>query len=254
MSQSCSSQVVEALRRNVNSVVKIFTVLTAALISFSSHVGVVHAAQQARENASSWFTTPFGIIYRKHARETVPYPAKHAPGTIVVNTKERYLYFVLGEGQALRYTIGVGKEGHAWAGTNMISAKREWPDWSPTPNIKKRDPSLPNYMKGGETNPLGARALYLGSTIIGVGFAIAAASVAAACVAVAYLAITLTAAMRGEEAHLTEKFGTAYPAYREGRAPDGQRRFSMTRVMSNREYRAVVGLGAMLALLWWKVL
>ena len=165
MSQSCSSQVVEALRRNVNSVVKIFTVLTAALISFSSHVGVVHAAQQARENASSWFTTPFGIIYRKHARETVPYPAKHAPGTIVVNTKERYLYFVLGEGQALRYTIGVGKEGHAWAGTNMISAKREWPDWSPTPNIKKRDPSLPNYMKGGETNPLGARALYLGSTM-----------------------------------------------------------------------------------------
>ena len=165
MSQSCSSQVVEALRRNVNSVVKVFTVLTAALISFSSHVGVVHAAQQARENASSWFTTPFGIIYRKHARETVPYPAKHAPGTIVVNTKERYLYFVLGEGQALRYTIGVGKEGHAWAGTNMISAKREWPDWSPTPNIKKRDPSLPNYMKGGEINPLGARALYLGSTM-----------------------------------------------------------------------------------------
>jgi lipoprotein-anchoring transpeptidase ErfK/SrfK len=165
MSQSCSSQVVEALRRNVNSVVKVFTFLTAALISFSSHVGVVHAAQQARENASSWFTTPFGIIYRKHARETVPYPAKHAPGTIVVNTKERYLYFVLGEGQALRYTIGVGKEGHAWAGTNMISAKREWPDWSPTPNIKKRDPSLPNYMKGGETNPLGARALYLGSTM-----------------------------------------------------------------------------------------
>ena len=96
--------------------------------------------------------------------------------------------------------------------------------------------------------------LYLGSTIIGVGFAIAAASVAAACVAVAYLAITLTAAMRGEEAHLTEKFGTAYPAYREGRAPGGQRRFSMTRVISNREYRAVVGLGAVLALLWWKVL
>ena len=90
--------------------------------------------------------------------------------------------------------------------------------------------------------------------IIGVGFAIAAASVAAACVVVAYLAITLTAAMRGEEAHLTEKFGTAYPAYREGRAPGGQRRFSMTRVMSNREYRAVAGLGAVLALLWWKVL
>jgi protein-S-isoprenylcysteine O-methyltransferase Ste14 len=96
--------------------------------------------------------------------------------------------------------------------------------------------------------------LYLGSSIIGVGFAIAAASVAAASVVVAYLAITLTAAMRGEEAHLTEKFGTAYPEYREGRARGGQRHFSLTRVMSNREYRAVAGLGAVLALLWWKVL
>ena len=70
----------------------------------------------------------------------------------------------------------------------------------------------------------------------------------------AYLAITLTAAMRSEEAHLTEKFGAAYPAYREGRAPGGQRRFSLARVIANREYRAVAGLGAVLALLWWKVL
>jgi protein-S-isoprenylcysteine O-methyltransferase Ste14 len=96
--------------------------------------------------------------------------------------------------------------------------------------------------------------LYLGSTIVGVGFAIAAASVWAGAVVLGYLALTLTAAMRGEEAHLTEKFGAAYPDYRDGRAPVGRRRFSMARAMMNREYRAVAGLGLVLALLWWKVL
>jgi lipoprotein-anchoring transpeptidase ErfK/SrfK len=146
-------------------VAKSAIVVIAALLSCGAHSRDANAAQQARENAPSWFSTPFGIVYRKHARETVPYAANHAPGTIVVNTKERYLYFVLGEGKSLRYNIGVGKEGHAWAGTSTISAKREWPDWSPTPNIKKREPHLPNHMKGGETNPLGARALYLGSTM-----------------------------------------------------------------------------------------
>jgi protein-S-isoprenylcysteine O-methyltransferase Ste14 len=96
--------------------------------------------------------------------------------------------------------------------------------------------------------------LYLGSTIIGIGFAVAGSRVGAAVVALGYLAITLTAAMRGEEAHLTEKFGTAYPEYRQGRAPVGERRFSAARVMANREYRAVGGLALVLALLWWKVL
>ena len=140
-------------------------VLIAGSISFAALVGDVNAAQETRANAPSWFTTPFGIVYKKHARETVPYADKHAPGTIVVNTKERYLYFVLGEGKALRYNIGVGREGRSFSGTSTISAKREWPDWSPTPNIKKEQPDLPNHMKGGANNPLGARALYLGSTM-----------------------------------------------------------------------------------------
>lgn len=96
--------------------------------------------------------------------------------------------------------------------------------------------------------------LYLGSTIVGIGFAIAAANVWAGAVVIGYLAVTLTAAMRGEEAHLTQKFGAAYPDYREGRAPVGRRRFSPARVMMNREYRAVAGLALVLALLWWKVL
>jgi lipoprotein-anchoring transpeptidase ErfK/SrfK len=123
------------------------------------------AAPASRENAPSWFTTPFGIIYKIPGRETVSYATKHAPGTIMVNTRERYLYFVLSEGKAIRYTIGVGKEGYGWAGVSKISLKREWPDWSPTPNIRKEHPGLPGHMKGGSDNPLGARALYLGSTL-----------------------------------------------------------------------------------------
>jgi hypothetical protein len=94
--------------------------------------------------------------------------------------------------------------------------------------------------------------LYLGSAIIGVGFAIASASVSSAVVVLGYLAVTLTSAMRGEEAHLTEKFGAAYPEYREGRGPAPARRFSLARAMLNREYRAVAGLALVLALLWWK--
>jgi protein-S-isoprenylcysteine O-methyltransferase Ste14 len=96
--------------------------------------------------------------------------------------------------------------------------------------------------------------LYLGSTIIGVGFAIASSSITAAILVLGYLAITLTSAVRGEEAHLTEKFGSAYPDYREGRAPAARRRFSMSRALANREHKAVGGLLLVLAVLWWKVL
>ena len=138
------------------------TVLFAGSCSFAMET---EAAETSRTNAPSWFTTPFGIIYKIHDRETVSYAAKYAPGTIIVNTGERYLYFVLGEGKALRYNIGVGKEGHSWAGVSTISSKREWPGWSPTPNIRKRQPDLPDHMKGGDGNPLGARALYLGATL-----------------------------------------------------------------------------------------
>jgi protein-S-isoprenylcysteine O-methyltransferase Ste14 len=94
--------------------------------------------------------------------------------------------------------------------------------------------------------------LYVGSVIIGVGLGIASASVVVFVVVTAYLAITLTAAIATEEAHLTEKFGSAYPAYREGRAAGERRRFSIARVMRNREYRAIVGLLAAAAILAWK--
>ena len=96
--------------------------------------------------------------------------------------------------------------------------------------------------------------LYAGSTLIGAGLAIASASILVVMLVLAYLAITLHAAIRTEEAHLTQKFGGAYPAYREGRGPHVSRRFSVARVIRNREYRAVIGLAAALALLSWKAL
>ena len=143
-----------------------------AVVSFAGTVLVAGAsvahgagAQQPRANAPFNISTPFGVIYKIPSRDTVPYARAHPPGTIVVSTSERYLYYVLGNGQALRYTIGVGREGRSFSGVSTISAKREWPDWSPTPNIRKEHPELPTYMKGGEQNPLGARALYLGTSL-----------------------------------------------------------------------------------------
>ena len=98
-------------------------------------------------------------------RTTVNFPGNYAPGTIVVNTAERRLYFVTGNGEAIRYGIGVGRDGFRWGGVHKISAKKEWPDWTPPSQMLRRRPDLPRHMKGGEDNPLGARALYLGSTL-----------------------------------------------------------------------------------------
>ena len=85
-------------------------------------------------------------------------------GTIVISTKERRLYYVLGDRQAVEYGVGVGREGFTWSGSKTITRKREWPDWRPPPQMLKRRPDLPRYMAGGMENPLGARALYLGSS------------------------------------------------------------------------------------------
>ncbi len=98
-------------------------------------------------------------------RSTVMYPSNYAPGTVVVNTAERRLYLVLGGGQALRYGIGVGRDGFRWGGVHRITAKKEWPEWTPPSQMIARRPDLPRHMKGGIENPLGARAMYLGSTL-----------------------------------------------------------------------------------------
>src|SRR5690606_1653774 len=98
-------------------------------------------------------------------RETVDYNGPYGAGTIVVSTKERRLYYVLGNGKALKYGVGVGRPGFAWGGSKTITRKAEWPGWTPPPQMLKRRPDLPRHMPGGPENPLGARALYIGSTL-----------------------------------------------------------------------------------------
>ena len=95
-------------------------------------------------------------------RETIAYDGQQPPGTVVVSTRERRLYYVLPDGRAIRYGIGVGRPGFAWTGGQTITAKREWPDWTPPAAMVKRHPEIPTHMAGGPENPLGARALYLG--------------------------------------------------------------------------------------------
>lgn len=89
---------------------------------------------------------------------------EYKPGTVVVSTRERRLYYVLGGGRAIEYGVGVGREGFTWSGVKTVSRKREWPDWRPPAPMLKRRPDLPRHMAGGIENPLGARALYLGSS------------------------------------------------------------------------------------------
>src|SRR5207253_6679626 len=98
-------------------------------------------------------------------RQVVRYPTTLAGGTIVIDTAQTYLYYVLGDGQAIRYGIGVGRDGFTWSGEQAVTRKAEWPDWTPPAEMIERQPYLPRWMAGGDGNPLGARAIYLGSTV-----------------------------------------------------------------------------------------
>jgi lipoprotein-anchoring transpeptidase ErfK/SrfK len=100
-----------------------------------------------------------------YLRQVVQYQTREHSGTLVVDTRSHFLYFVLGGGRALRYGIGVAKSGFEWSGTHQITNKREWPDWTPPAEMLQRRPELPRHMAGGVDNPLGARALYIGSTL-----------------------------------------------------------------------------------------
>jgi lipoprotein-anchoring transpeptidase ErfK/SrfK len=146
-----------------------------AIIIVSSLLGTFGANSAPKVAAASvsgqgsgqvWsFQTPLGIIYGIIPREDVDYPSTRPAGTIIVNTSQRRLYYLLGGGRAIRYGIAVGMEGYGWSGVSTVAAKREWPDWTPTPDILRRFPNLPHHMVGGRDNPLGARALYLGDTL-----------------------------------------------------------------------------------------
>jgi len=101
----------------------------------------------------------------RYERQEVAYSGKETPGTIVIDTPNKFLYLIEPGGKAMRYGVGVGRPGFTWAGAHTISAKKEWPDWVPPEEMLQRQPGLPHFMAGGPNNPLGARAMYLGSTL-----------------------------------------------------------------------------------------
>ena len=132
-----------------------------AAVLFFSFTAQVMAQGQVKFNfsAQSW------AMDRKYKRVEVSFKTDEKPGTIIIRTSQKYLYLVLPEGRAMRYGIGVGRDGFRWSGVERVTRKAEWPGWTPPPEMRKREPHLPAFMKGGPDNPLGARALYLGSSI-----------------------------------------------------------------------------------------
>jgi lipoprotein-anchoring transpeptidase ErfK/SrfK len=130
---------------------------------FGQHGPIFQQVMPDRENANVPGETR--EIPARFRRQIVDYPTREAPGTIVIDTPRTRLYYVLGGGKAVSYGIGVGREGFTWSGVQSIARKSEWPDWTPPEEMLQRQPYLPRFMAGGSSNPLGARAMYLGNTI-----------------------------------------------------------------------------------------
>ncbi|MGX7706808.1 L,D-transpeptidase [Methylobacterium sp. Gmos1] len=109
----------------------------------------------------------FLTVFRQQGvpRQTIGWNSPYKPGTVVISTSQRRLYYILPNQEAVQYGVGVGREGFSWAGTKTVTMKKEWPSWRPPEQMIKRRPDLPRYMAGGNDNPLGARALYLGSSL-----------------------------------------------------------------------------------------
>lgn len=131
---------------------------TGAITSYSSSYG------SKRDAGYRLPSIPIYKVAKKYHRQLVRYETKEKPGTIIVETSERHLYFVMKDGKAMRYGIGIGREGFEWSGTARVAAKRQWPVWTPPAAMIRRQPELAKYRKGmrpGLKNPLGARALYL---------------------------------------------------------------------------------------------
>ncbi len=132
-------------------------------LPFQPYEGNARTTQEPAYQVPS--TEDSASLPARFKRQIVDFRTNEAPGTIVIDTPNTYLYLVLGNGKAMRYGIGVGREGFTWSGTQTITKKAEWPDWTPPPEMIARQPYLPRYMAGGPGNPLGARAMYLGNTI-----------------------------------------------------------------------------------------
>ena len=133
-------------------------VLAAALAGLFLSAGAIPAFANLLDSQLQPVASPI-------PRETVEFDGRERPGTIIIRTGERRLYYVLPDHQALVYGVGVGRPGFTWAGVTHIAYKREWPDWTPPAQMLRRRPDLPRHMEGGIDNPLGARAMYLAGTL-----------------------------------------------------------------------------------------
>ncbi len=141
--------------------------LAAVVLPASSQRGpaVVYAQDELPDEETPGVVPKQDEASPQFQRQVVFFRTNEEPGTIIIHTNERYLYLVMGNSRAMRYGVGVGRDGFTWQGLHKISRKAEWPDWRPPPEMIERQPYLPRFMAGGPGNPLGARALYIGSTV-----------------------------------------------------------------------------------------
>ncbi len=152
-----------------------FLTFAAAILSLTAAAGYASAAvtpAPAAQPCTSFLctflagpSTSSGPGAVAPPREIVAYTGHYSPGTIVVSTEERRLYYILPNNQAIRYGVGVGRPGFSWSGTRFVAMKKEWPSWTPPSQMLRRRPDLPRFMAGGPDNPLGSRAMYLGGTL-----------------------------------------------------------------------------------------
>ena len=152
-----------------------FALAASAALAGCSTIGdaganlMVNAYTSKSDGAYKLPAIPVSKVSRQYRRQIVRYETNEKPGTIIVDTKAKHLYFVLDNGKAVRYGIGVGREGFTWTGKNRITRKAEWPGWTPPASMRAREKAkgriLPAYMPGGPNNPLGARAMYIGTTL-----------------------------------------------------------------------------------------
>src|SRR5215831_6806563 len=158
--------------RHLKTVAAIATVVAATTIStaaFANPFEAIFGRQEQQQPAPQAYAyanpSEDGSERADFRRQVVNYPTKEAPGTIIVDTPNTYLYLVMPGGKAMRYGIGVGREGFTWSGVKTIERKAEWPDWTPPPEMIQRQPYLPRFVAGGASNPLGARAMYLSGSV-----------------------------------------------------------------------------------------
>ena len=150
----------------------IFGLLAAVLVPVAAHAQHYGTPRELRvmtptieDAAPGTMPSPDAKLSSVYQRQPVYYRSNEAPGTIIIDSPHRFLYLIQPNNVALRYGVGVGRDGFQWNGLLKITRKQEWPDWTPPPEMIERQPYLPRFMAGGPGNPMGARALYLGSTV-----------------------------------------------------------------------------------------